>query len=183
MDPMTVLAGISILVVLGLRVYSTKKREHEDEPPQSRPINEDASAFGGTDLGDFGLSEREVIRQPYKTPEESPKPEPIIIVFKTPDAHGALFLARIREEEDRRARTIERPTPPIIVVDDEVRAPMHPERFLRRIPRMRPTGTVVLKNGATLPCTVVHQCTNGSIIIDTPRGTMRKKKRYVRTGA
>jgi len=181
MDHMVVLAGISLLAVAGLRGLSAKKQKRESEPSRDRQINEDASAFGGTDLGDFGLSEGDVIRQLYKT-EESPKPEPIVLILETPEAHGARILGRILEE-DYHTRTVERPAPPIIVVDDMPYMNRRPPRLVRRGTITTRTGNVTLKNGEILPCTVIRQCGNGSLIVDTPRGTMRKKKRYVRTGA
>jgi len=170
---MTILASISVLAVVGVRGWAAKKQKRKAESPQTRPISEDASVFGG---GDIGLSESDVVRQLYKDPDEPAKPQPAILVLETPEAHGARILARIREG----ARS-ERPTPMIVVVDDEPHASRRPSRAVRPQTRIAHAESVTLKSGEVLPCTIVRRCENGSLILNTPRGTMRKKKRYVRT--
>lgn len=201
--------AIESLVVV-LRARRAGKTQRESERAQFRPVREDASAWGGAEMdapderetesprtsplsgdtiitsgnhfGSLGLSESDIIRQLYKDPEESPKPEPTILILETSEAHGARIFARIREEA-RLTQTSRRPTPMIIVVDDEPLLNRRHPRAVRPPAQITHARSVTLKNGETLPCTVVCRCRNGSLILETPRGTMRKKKRYVRTAA
>ena len=165
---------IAVLVALYALTVILMRNRHTKEMPKDQSFAENPMVYGQPDVP-FTMTgetteEEKLIRELYDEPVALPRNQ------QTPASEKPAFQPIIVIDDDFPPITprIEPPSilRPIMTVEAM-------DQFAEQFQRRRPRTIFSKVLGKEIPYTVVERCDNGSFMLDTERGFIRKKAKFV----